>query len=257
MKNALHQPQNAVRRTGRIKTYPDGSQDIMVCDRPIFAPDGWEPSSRRRANRIRDSSAAGGGDSVRAMRRARAQVRELAHCNQLNWFVTLTLSPEVVNRYDIEAITGKLNVWLDNQVRRRGLAYVLVPERHKDGAIHFHGLFNNALEMVDSGHTDRGGHTIYNLPRWTLGFTTAIRLYGDRDKAVGYVTKYIGKQGEKPGGRWYYSGGALLRPEVSYADLSIRDAMEQPGAYCFTVEDAKAAFCIYHVKGGEGECTGS
>lgn len=225
----------------------------MVCSRAIFREAGWEDSRPRRAHRIRDSSEQPEGSSDtagRALRRARAQVRELALANDLGLFVTLTLDGSVIDRYDMAAITKKLNVWLDNQVRRRGLAYVLVPERHKDGAIHFHGLFNDALEVVDSGHTDKECHAIFNLPRWSLGFTTAIRLYGDREKAIGYVTKYIGKQGEKPGGRWYYSGGDLRRPEVTYCDMDIETAAAQPGAYSFTIPEANAAFVMFRIEGG-------
>lgn len=236
----------------RIKTYPDGSMDIMVCDRPIFRESGWEKSGwsvhEKRSRSPPSDSDAG---SERALRRARAQVRELAKANALTLFVTLTLDQTQVDRYDMISITKKLNVWLDNNVRRRGLAYFLVPERHKDGAIHFHGLFNDALEIVDSGHTDKDGHTIFNLPRWSLGFTTAIRLYGEPEKAIGYVTKYIGKQGEKPGGRWYYSGGNLSRAEVSFCDIDMRDAIAQKGAYCFSIEDAKATFCMYSIRGDE------
>lgn len=252
--NLLHVSGGFAGYSARVKTYPDGSQDIMVCTRNIFRESGWEESSSRRAHRIRDSSEEPEERSCdttgRALRRARAQVRELAFANDFSLFVTLTLNGELVDRYDMAAITKKLNVWLDNQVRRRGLAYVLVPERHKDGAIHFHGLFNDALEVVDSGHTDKEGHTVYNLPRWSLGFTTAIRLYGEREKAIGYVTKYIGKQGEKPGGRWYYSGGSLRRPEVTYCDMDFREAMEQPGAFSFSVPEANAQFCMYRIEGG-------
>ena len=233
----------------RVKLYPDGSMDVLVCEKPIFGTAGWE--SHHKGRRIRDLPIGAADGPDRAMRRARALVRELALANsELSLFVTLTLDQSRVDRYDMAAITRKLNFWLDNSVRRRGLAYVLVPERHKDGAIHFHGLFNRALALVDSGHKDGGGHVIYNLPQWSLGFTTAIELYGERDAAVGYVTKYIGKQGEKPGGRWYYSGGALRRPDVMFCDMSIRDAMEQPGAYCFTVDAAGAAFCQFRLKGG-------
>lgn len=163
-------------------------------------------------------------------------------CNPFRYFVTLTLNAEVVDRYDMPTITKRLNTWLDNNVRRRGLAYVLVAERHKDGAIHFHGLFNDALPVVDSGHHDTGGHRIYNLPRWGYGFSTAIELYGDYDKAVGYVCKYIGKGDEKIGGRWYFSGGDLRRPEVEYFDLSIRDAEEMENAYAFDIPEAGLSF---------------
>ena len=63
-----------------------------------------------------------------------------------------------------------------------------------------------------------------NLPQWGYGFTTAQRLYGDYHAAVGYCCKYIAKQdGERPLGRWYYSGGALQEPEKILCDLEYRD----------------------------------
>lgn len=239
----------------RIKVFPNGVREVLVCDKPIFKEDGWERSGWRKAsNRTRDSpgespeDSPSNGPSLRAMRRARAQVRELALCNDFSLFVTLTLDRERVNRYDMAEITGKLNVWLDNNVRRRGLRYVLVPERHKDGAVHFHGFFNDALPVVDSGHTDSAGHQVFNLPRWGFGFSTAIGLYGEYDRAVSYVCKYIGKQGEKIGGRWFYSGGDLQRPAVEFADLDMREIMEMPGAYCFDIPEAGCSFAGVRIK---------
>ena len=73
-------------------------------------------------------------------------------------------------------------------------------------ATHFHGFFTDAVRAVESGHTDGAGHKVYNLPEWTLGFSTAIELYGTYRSAVGYVCKYVRKQEEKIGGRWFYSG---------------------------------------------------
>lgn len=281
--------------TARLKTYPGGRTEVLVCDRPIFGGDGWEEhgKEKRARGRKKDREEAQGHDVARAVRRARAQVRDLALCNPFRWFVTLTLDKSRVNRYDMVEITRKLNTWLDNQVRRKGLAYVLVPERHKDGAVHFHGFFNDALEAVDSGTLslpgqkrprrprsarqraewlEQGAHVVYNLPAWSWGFTTAIELYGEYDRAVGYVCKYIGKgmeaspNGDDPGpdhvangdvapakvgGRWYYSGGALARPEVSYADLDLREAQAEPGAYRFDLRAAGLSFCGFQLEGGE------
>lgn len=250
-------------RTAKVKTFPDGSLEVLACDKPIFHPKGWEragnrPSRPRRPSEAQEEPQQQAGDSEqqrasleRSMRRARAQVRDLALSNSFRWFVTLTLDQTKVDRYDMAAITRKLNAWLDNQVRRHGLAYVLVPERHKDGAIHFHGFFNDAVKAVFSGHSDREGHPVFNLPAWSLGFTTAIELYGDYHAAVAYVCKYIGKQGEKPGGRWYYSGGALQRPQVSFTDLGPRDleALEQEGGvYRFDVPEAGLSFALLRAR---------
>lgn len=258
----------------RVKTYPDGSQEVLVCEAPIFGFDGWEdprkPSKARRAKE-------GGGDPDRAIRRAKAQVKDLALCTPFRWFVTLTLSPEKVrDRHDPVEVVRRLNHWLDNQVRRKGLAYVLVPERHQDGAIHFHGFFNDALLATDSGTmvppgggkprrprgaaqrahwVAQGGRVVYNLPGWGWGFSTAMELYGEYSKAVGYVCKYIGKDvsAGKIGGRWYYSGGALGRPRVDYADLSLESTAAEPGSYRFTVRDAGLGFVMARYERGCGD----
>lgn len=232
-----------IAHTTRIKRYPDGSCTILCADRPIFREAGWEPEARsQRVSASEDGTA-------RSQRRARANLRDIARATKFDFFVTLTLNSEVIDRYDIGVVIKKLNTWLDNNVRRRGLAYVLVPERHKDGAIHFHGFFNDTLELVPSGHYDSGGHEIFNLPRWNFGFTTAIALYGDYSKAVGYVCKYIAKQPEKIGGRWYYSGGNLQHPEISLCDLDYSSMFGMEGAYNFSVAEIGANFIQLEVDG--------
>lgn len=195
-------------------------------ERAAIQDEGEDPSVRkaRQANR------------ERAQRRARVAVRDLGLCNDWAYFVTLTLDRQRIDRYDPAEVVRHLNHWLDNRVRRDGLAYVLVPEHHKDGAIHFHGFFNDALPAVDSGHKDSGGHTVYNLPAWGWGFSTAIRLYGDRRAAVGYCCKYIAKEQDKIGGRWYYSGGKLRRPEVEWCDVDYEALTADSGAEPFTVD---------------------
>lgn len=279
----------------RLKRYPDGSAEVLIGSRPFgggnvsrlpaYLDDGEPPfvhlagrnetQSMRderlyaeleqdaKLDEVRDQNAAitRAFAVSRAVRRARKAVRDLARSNDWAYFVTLTLSPERCNRYDDAEVLRHLRHWLGNNVRRKGLVYVIVPERHRDGAIHFHGFFNDALEAVDSGTVSvpgrkapvkarsaahkaalerMGGHTVYNLPGWGWGFSTAIKLYGEKEAAVNYVCKYIGKgltvqEGsevhvpEKIGGRWYYSGGALQRPAVEWFDVDVRDWEEMPG----------------------------
>lgn len=204
-----------------VYTYPCGMVDI-IHSTSGFIESGWEaagakPQPQRRSREA--GKTAEGADLERSKRRARAKLRRLALANDFKWFVTLTLDPAKIDRNDGAAVARALGRWADNMVRRKGLKYVLVPELHRKGGIHFHGFFNDAVKVTDSGHKDASGHPIYNLPEWTLGFTTAIALYGDYPSAVGYVSKYIGKQDVRPMGRWYYSGGALAEPGKVYADL--------------------------------------
>lgn len=239
-----------VATTGKIFRYPCGVVDVLASDQAVFRRTGWEevgkevPRRRKKQDNATDDESETGDESVtgavtaamreemerkardnflRSVRRARAKVRRLALANEFKWFVTLTLDKERIDRYDAKEIIARLQRWLQDRVKRSGLQYILIPERHKDGAWHFHGFFNGALDMVESGHTDKLGHTIYNCPAWGFGFSACIELYGDYPAAVAYVVKYIGKQGDKAAGRWYYSGGGLREPEVDYVMLDWRE----------------------------------
>ena len=216
-----------ISHNGLVYAYPDGSTDVLCCTAPIFREPGWEAAGWDEADRPKPTpreagKASEGANMERSMRRARAQLRRLALANDFDYFVTLTLDPAKIDRYDSKVVIKALGRWADNMVRRHGLRYILVPERHKDGALHFHGFMAGyGLEARDSG-VEWDGRAVYNLPQWSLGFTTAQRLYGDYHAAVGYCCKYIGKQGERPAGRWYYSGGALKAPTKLYCDLDYR-----------------------------------
>lgn len=256
-KTDVFKPSPEVCHYAKIYTYPCGVVDILCSTAPVFREQGWEdahawrrasaPKVSKEADTSEEKAAAGpdAADVQRSMRRARARVRRLALANDFRWFVTLTLAPDKVDRYDAGEVVRKLSQWCNNQVKRRGLKYVLVPERHKDGALHFHGFFSDCLEAVASGHADRQGHMIYNLPGWTLGFTAAIEVYGDYAGAVAYVCKYIGKQGDKPAGRWYYSGGNLAEPDTAYTEISPRDLVETYGdkVYLLDVPGSTLAIC--------------
>lgn len=261
-----------VYHTGRLKSYPVAEcWELMAASRPIFKSPGFEPhrepqAPKTRARKAAESKAPPTKDNVlRAVRRAKAKMRDYCYSTPFKWFVTLTLDPEKINRYDVGEIVRKMSQWCSDQVKRRGLTYVLVPELHKDGAVHFHGFFSDALEAVDSGtiipaaggrpirpksqaHRDKllrdGGYIVYNLPGWKLGYTTAMELYGDYRKAVGYVLKYVGKElsadgtPRKIGGRWYYSGGKLRLPDVSYTDDYAGVVAHEGDAYVFEVPQA-------------------
>lgn len=78
-----------------------------------------------------------------------------------------------------------------------------------------------------------GRPTICRNGRWLYNGTAVVWQYA---AAVAYCCKYIGKQaGERPLGRWYYSGGDLKEPQKIYADLDFR-AMD--GAVEFNIPGA-------------------
>lgn len=252
-----------IKHNTRVKHYPDGTAEVLCASRQIFRVPGYERSNDwgEVSNKKDTSKAVTPEDEAdnlaRAQRRARTAVRDMALCNPMSYFVTLTFDPAVIDRYDIKAIMRRVNGWLDNAVRRKGLAYILIPELHKDGAVHFHGFFNDALGVIDSGTmvppgggkpkrprsaaqraawAEAGGREVFNLPSWPYGFSTAMKLHGDYRAAVGYVCKYIAKEQRKIGGRWYYHGGRLELPEVTYHDANIEDIAAADGAATFETD---------------------
>lgn len=84
-----------------------------------------------------------------AMIRAKNTVREYALCNRWDYFLTITFAIDQWNRYDLQGRVKELMQYFQN-LRKRGvfpnLRYVLVPEFHKDGAVHFHGLISGVPE---------------------------------------------------------------------------------------------------------------
>ena len=181
-------------------------------------------SSRTEAEPKSAPDAAASAESLRrSIYRARRALRDIAACSDFTHFVTLTLDAARIDRYDYDAIIKRVNTWLSNAVARKGLAYVLVPEFHADGAIHFHGLIRGSLLFVGSGHETAAGQIIYNLADWKFGFTACIEISGEYDRVCNYIMKYITKDNRKVGGRWYLSGGDISRPTVSYCDADWRE----------------------------------
>ena len=246
----------------RIKKYPNANGEwlpvqVMVSEHKIFNPYGLE--SKGYANTITETNfddtngvlcaddKQGRSDDARAVRRACAKILDCIRCNlDLSVFCTLTFNGECIDRESYTDVVRRFSQWCDNRVRRKGLKYVAVIERHKrSNGLHFHVLCNDALKLVDSGTVKCVGHkkpirvatadrygigeenrkAVYNIPDWSYGFSTALRISGDDSliKVSAYLQKYLTKEQEKVGGRYYYSGGALLRPRYEYCDADFYD----------------------------------
>lgn len=171
--------------------------------------------------------------------RARQQCYDYLMCNpDLNTFVTFTFDPQKIDSCSYPLVVSTLSVWLSNRVRRNGLKYVLVPEKHKSGAIHFHGITNSdGLKLIPSGYWKVGKYTlpwekisprkrndaqeIFNVKDMPLGFSTALHVDGEDSqvKISKYIWKYMTKQGgQKIGGRFYLHGGDLALPKLVYSN---------------------------------------
>lgn len=231
----------------RVKTYPDGTQVFLVCSENIYNPDGLEREKNQHQVDCDIDSVSVCTDSVdgtvdaRSVRRAKGKLKDYILCNDFTHFITFTISADNagIDREDYASIIKPLNKWLDNRVQRNGLKYIFVAERHKkSNGIHFHGLVNDTLKLVDSGTVKVEGvkkpvkmatynrrykgkvyHTVYNVTDWKYGYTTALRLYGERGAVATYVAKYLEKDFCKIGGRFYLHSRNLAEPKCDYMSV--------------------------------------
>ena len=156
--------------------------------------------------------------------RSKKAIYDIGRCNQWDWFLTLTLNPAVVDRYDYKACNRKLSVWLNNMKKKcPDMKYLIIPEQHEKGGWHFHGLFANidGLGFENTGKLSKRGQEIFHCSSYKYGWQEAVKVY-DHFGAVAYLSKYITKnlcqmlKGKK---RYWFSKNCDL-PIVEEFELS-------------------------------------
>lgn len=126
--------------------------------------------------------------------RAKSRVRELALCNSWEWFFTLTVAPEKGIRYNLSEVQRKVSDTFANFNKKYNskVKYLLVPEQHKDGAWHIHGLLygvsDNAIDK--SPASEKYLHIPYLSS--SIGFNSIDKIK-DHNRCASYITKYISK----------------------------------------------------------------
>ena len=180
-----------------------------------------------------------------SIKRTKKKVYDYAKSNEWEWFVTFTFSPDKVNRYDYDECTKYLSKWFNNLKRSSpALSYLVVPEQHKDGAYHFHGLFSgmNEHQIVWTGKYVikrvrglrskfvRTKEKIYKIGSYKLGWMTATRVR-EMEKVTSYITKYITKDmlNGLHGRKRYWCSRNLVLPleEVFTLDATDRFILSQ------------------------------
>lgn len=245
----LAAPECEVKHFCRAKYYTTAEGELKLaqvqrCGRAAFRLPGFEEIRPDELNAVFDAAAEDApdeegapetpdsGNRARNLRAAKINAFDKILCNaDLDTFATFTLSPEAVaDRADWGTVYQALRNWLSDRVKRRDLKYVICPERHKSGDIHFHAIMNSAalrLSPALSPYTGlpltNNGDPLYNITDWKYGFTSAERIQSatvDREKVAKYIFKYMGKQGGDGmiGGRYALIGGKLKSPVYRYAN---------------------------------------
>ena len=183
---------------------------------------GWEFDQKSKINmETIDTKTSNETAEERSIRRSQRKVRDYILCNQFDLFATITFA---IDRHNIEHSKEKLNTWLKNQRDRNGkFNYAIVPEYHKDGALHFHGVFSNYNGRLKKSKSSKTGHyltsngkDVYEFEEYKSGFTK-VQYIGntpeDRAKVGGYISKYITKEMVSLfGKKRYWTSQGLRKP---------------------------------------------
>lgn len=194
------------------KTYKDYSKYIEY-------DIAWFPSkgTKRKPKKTDESK-----KMERSVIRARTAILDIIACNEFDYFVTLTISPlSRIDRYDYDECSRYISKWLQNHLSH----YILVPEKHKDGAFHFHLLADIPVRKLQKyNRAPRGlgkyGGRLYKIKSYKYGFSNAVLIEkGTQSNLAYYVSKYITKDLSSTvgkGRRMYWCSKTLKRPDIKY-----------------------------------------
>lgn len=225
---------------GKLIVFKHGAPGQKALMRKALqAMDGEQPESgSAAASREQQQQDAQPNETrlAQSLSRTRRRIYEIAACNNWSWFFTGTLDAEKCDRNDLNGTFKKLaQFFRDYRKTQNGdkLRYLIVPEQHKNGGWHFHGLLEglneNELHKFTTDeklplrilNTIKSGTDVFEWREYSrrFGYTTLTRVRDCRAVSA-YITKYITKdmvaahivQGKQ--GHLYYASQGLNKPTV-------------------------------------------
>ena len=177
----------------------------------------------------------------KSINRTKTKISDYILCNNFTHFITFTFDPKnskvknEENRHDLLKMSKLLMTWINseqiNHFRRHGhrFKYLIVPERHKNNAWHFHAVFEDYKNEIEDFYSSKNKYLTVDeirsknkkpknqrgfLPRYTLG-RSEIAPVKDKFRMSSYIKKYITKEliNEKYKKR-YWASRNLEKPEI-------------------------------------------
>lgn len=167
---------------------PDGSSPFVQG----FEVDSFDPDFRKE-------------ESLRcSVSRTRSAIRNICLSFKAKYFVTFTFDQKNVNRYSYDDVSRAFQKYLASLPE--DTQYIVVPELHKDGAYHFHGLFSNICTRYSGKHKIKGKvRDTYVVNDYKLGYTDVTKVKS-AVACARYIVKYITKDlcAVSPGKKRYW-----------------------------------------------------
>lgn len=195
-----------------IKKLNDDMYKIIYCKLPIKRAGFEQERKFDRSRNVHDEKLSNN------VVRARTRVFEYAACNNFDYFITMTINKAKLDRYDLKEYIKKLGQFIRDYRKKYGcdIQYLLIPEKHKDGAWHMHGLIKGIPK--DHLHKNEYGYLDWQEYKDKFG-NCSIDKVRNQEAVSKYITKYIRKSFDTDRGvsekesKLYYSSRGLKRPQ--------------------------------------------
>jgi len=244
------------------KVYPDFVK-IIKYNRPVVVL-----TCKEEVKNIKDSKDE--KDYLeKSINRTKTRISDYVLCNNFTHFVTFTFDQKnskvktEENRHDLRKMSKLLIGWINNEQKNHifkhghKFKYLIVPERHKNGAWHFHAIFENYKNEIEDFYSPKNKYLTVDeirsknkkpknqrgfLPRYTLG-RSEIAPIKDKTKMSSYIKKYITKEliTEKFKKRYWCSKN-LKSPEV--IENIVESSTIIPKKYIFKKYDYHKVYII-------------
>lgn len=201
----------------RLKTYPNGTSEYVEFKKGKTSID---TGNNRNEQKVKKKTQLLLADQqfmpkkidnlseLQKLARRKVKVKDYVLSGNFTLFGTLTFAPEHASKDLTEDLRHKM-ILFTRMLRRRGVRYYIVAEKHKSGNIHLHGLFSDNLTTAQSPNSRK----YLNIPIWSYGFSSVDHIR-DYVGTAYYVTKYVTKECLDGKSVWVSQG--LITPQVQY-----------------------------------------
>ena len=206
----------------KIKEYPNGTKVYTVYNAALLIAENDNSIHLSESLKNEKTAEELQLEKNRALWKIKTKIKDYILCNDFDYFWTLTFDSD---RYNYAVAFEKMGKWLEKMRKKYGkFNYIMIPELHKDGAIHFHGVTGGLNAVVRDSGVKHKGVKVYNCIDWQHGFTTLTRVRS-KEKTATYVTKYVTKEMQNSivgkGKKKYWCSRGLRLPAVTYTNLNL------------------------------------
>lgn len=155
-----------------------------------------------------------------AISRAKSKISDLALCNDFKYFYTQTMNNNY-DRYNLNEFKKILLKKFKAYKRiNKDFKYLIIFEKHKDGAFHCHGL----LSGINENDLVPGDNDYLNINFFNDLGLNSIQKIRSIDRVSTYITKYMTKEFIKTDSNvsYFHSKGLMLpiEKEIKISDFS-------------------------------------